>query len=706
MQVRLLLLLILCVTAGCGGGDKHLPSSNPPEYDQKKLYSSPSVTQPQSVLQPTKAAEPEQPPIELPSLEPGPNEKGQWKKVPVTPESLQLFKGVKNPCEALSKIVQGLGSTQLFAGADGQAFKKLLGTQAESIARSLDQQLFDNFKAQLGSNAADCPSPAPARKSSGLEEFFPPGRMVRTNGLSNGSFQLAQASAVPVPEDDYIETKSESTQEAPPGWVGRKTTSRTTRIGNKRKPAGNTRSIVVILGGKVLKCPTPDGVVAGDFEYAVVVDQTIVESGFTRMVHIGLRASAALKGQVGDDAKVQYVEGDLSTVAERNGTDVPTSLRRRRSQFRFTLSRDEFHPGFPTNITPISGTSWDIEGATQQEDGFASSAAGAVMFWGGQTYVEAQEEWHKPNACVEIVFTPATKTHKLGPNESVPVKTELRTKKEQALVLAKFTEATERPMKGNGHVSPREAESQLGAPATFTYKAPGNRVKHSGFFVGAVSRAGVAAAKDGEWEVVMDATYVLEFQSRIVSTGKVDPAQSQASAVIPLVNSEEVSPSGETKYIGQGMIGYQTGPLPNWNACDPLVEGKGTVPIRVFQAFIHIEEPPGESSVSSGGSAKIELLYGILGMSQETSTGMHYMLNFKCVPNQPMLDPFWSPRYISGRGEVSTDPMKMFLLKDWTYVGRDGVVATKTLRSTCGGMCDQEVATFTLKERGSSSLHP
>ena len=84
-------------------------------------------------------------------------------------------------------------------------------------------------------------------------------------------------------------------------------------------------------------------------------------------------------------------------------------------------------------------------------------------------------------------------------------------------------------------------------------------------------------------------------------------------------------------------------------------------------------------------------------MSQETSTGWHYLRERKCELNEPLLNPFWSPRYVSGRGEVSTDPMKMFLLKDWTYVGRDGVVATKTLRSTCGGMCDEEVATFTLK---------
>jgi hypothetical protein len=54
---------------------------------------------------------------------------------------------------------------------------------------------------------------------------------------------------------------------------------------------------------------------------------------------------------------------------------------------------------------------------------------------------------------------------------------------------------------------------------------------------------------------------------------------------------------------------------------------------------------------------------------------------------------------LSGRGEVSADPMKMFLVKDWTYVGQDGVVATKTLKSTCGGMCDYEESVFTLKEQ-------
>jgi hypothetical protein len=78
--------------------------------------------------------------------------------------------------------------------------------------------------------------------------------------------------------------------------------------------------------------------------------------------------------------------------------------------------------------------------------------------------------------------------------------------------------------------------------------------------------------------------------------------------------------------------------------------------------IIHVEGPPSESNaLLQGGSAKIELLYGILGVSQNTSTGMPFMLNFKCVLNEPNLAPFESPRYISGRAEVSSDLWKCFL---------------------------------------------
>lgn len=77
---------------------------------------------------------------------------------------------------------------------------------------------------------------------------------------------------------------------------------------------------------------------------------------------------------------------------------------------------------------------------------------------------------------------------------------------------------------------------------------------------------------------------------------------------------------------------------------------------------------------------------------------MPFILKYERVPDHPELSPFWTPMFVNGRGEASMDPMVMFLLNDWTYVGWNDVVATKTLKSTCGGPCDQEVSDFTVKE--------
>lgn len=191
---------------------------------------------------------------------------------------------------------------------------------------------------------------------------------------------------------------------------------------------------------------------------------------------------------------------------------------------------------------------------------------------------------------------------------------------------------------------------------------------------------------------------ILEFRSTVEASDRTspDPGQSEATARISLHSPEEVESDTARKYTGEGLVTYKTGPPQNWNACMPLVRGEGTVGLRIFQAFVRQEEPE-NSKAGSGLPPRIELLYGILGTSKETSTGMHAMVNYKCVPNRPELSPFWTSMFISGRGEVSTDPMVMFLLKDWAYVGQNGVVATKTLRSRCGGQCDQEVSVFTLR---------
>jgi len=342
----LIVISIAFISFSCGSGDKYLSSSNPPEYDPKKDYTSQRSPVPQPATEPARSAVSEEPPIALPSLEPGPDEKGEWRKVPMKPQSLQQLKDAKTVCDALSQLVQGLGSAQLFAGAEGATLKKSLGLQAESMAQMLDEQLAESMKQALGPGAANCPTPgAKSRKTSSFKDLAQPARIVLTHSLSSHPLLLVQAVPPQGSDDGYTTTTTKQKQDAPPGWIDGKTTYRTIRVGNKPETAGNRSSHVLVLGGKVITCPTPEGVVAGDFEYAFMLDGTIADRGITRAIHIGLHASATLKEQVDDDAAVQYIEGDPTTVAERGGTDVQSSVRRRRSQFRLVPSRDESYPG-------------------------------------------------------------------------------------------------------------------------------------------------------------------------------------------------------------------------------------------------------------------------------------------------------------------------------------------------------------------------
>jgi hypothetical protein len=442
-----------------------------------------------------------------------------------------VAQGSQEHLRGVDEDVQGLGSAQLFAGKDGQLLKQSLGSQAESVARSLDQQLFETFKQQLGSGAADCLSPVPARKIS-LDDTLQFPRLVLGSGPSAGSFQLAQSTVPGGERDGYRVTKGSANIDIPSDSAGRKSREWRIEEGSTLNTAGNRTHFTLINGGYAKKCPTADSIVEGDYEFSLVVHKTINDSGTVRTMYNARRVHATLKGQMGDDAKLQYVDLDATLGIGRGGTDRPTLFSRQRQHVRFVPDRRA--AGLPSKFSNWSVTEWNSELIGGTESDSMSTLLLAVTVFSGPMYLDAEVAWSHENTCVEVTFMPVTKTHKLGSNEPVPVKTELRTKKEQAVVPAKFKEAKERPREGNGNVSPRQTESQPGAPSTFTYKAPATRVRHSGSRVGAISRAGVA---EGEWEVA-EGAYVLEFQSRIVSSEITEPVESVAAGKVVLTTVE------------------------------------------------------------------------------------------------------------------------------------------------------------------------
>ena len=261
--------------------------------------------------------------------------------------------------------------------------------------------------------------------------------------------------------------------------------------------AGDKATIKVKIMKKnravVNRCPSASGVVPGDASIYEELGYSVTAPGTNSSAGIFVHDQAKTEAQTDEEGFVKEIKMEI-TAADLDGE---TGQALRQASGKAVKKRD----------MPVVCSGCD------QRVAEAAKRLAKMVSW---NYYNAEQKWRKPSfkadACVEIIFTPPTKTKKFVPSESTPVKTELRTKKEQAIVPAKFKEARELPRERNGTVSPSEVQSQPGAPATFTYHAPPTSVRHSGFWVGAVSRAGT---KDGEWELAEGLS--LRFSQRIMA---------------------------------------------------------------------------------------------------------------------------------------------------------------------------------------------
>jgi hypothetical protein len=681
-------------STSCSGGDKHLPSSNPPEYDPMKAAIT-TVAPPSAPATVAKPTELERLRSKLDSLEMSAKEKGEGKKIPFDPSLLQLFKGATNPCEALSRLAPGLGSTQLFAGQEGAALKNALGPDADGIARRMDEQVVENLKRSLGPEGADCPISVRPRMSSRLIDRSQSLRLVLAHtSPAQQPLLLAQNTMPDTSWRDYdVNDPPMRVQDAPPGWVGYTQTDAMTRIGKPPRTEGIYESYEMVIAPKAKQCPHlegPDlnGIVDGTFEWSFVMSRRANGQAVLYRRHI----AATLKGDVNDEAKIKHVDFDVTVTLQHIGTELASYSQSYGSRGQFTLDQ---RTGLPDELRVITVSGFS-EGEAQIKDAqLLGTLTALVAFFSGQAYSSAQEHWNHLNHCVEMVLNPATKTQRFVPNKSYQVKTELRTKKEQAVVPAKFKEAKERPREGNGNVTPRENKSEVNRAATFTYQAPATKVQHSGFRLTAVSRAGVAEAKEGEWELA-PSSYVLEFKSHIVQepldvlsswglTVSANGFDAQVEARVPLQHTDDRG------WVGQGVMQYITRTTTHPTLCEIRIQGAGTTTFHVNGGSISLDTDPfavkliilpGQTeemaevhceSTTARGSEKIrELLatQGVQGANAHSSTKSG---GWRAAFNITRFTTFiWTP----GR--------QGYEIGSWTPVLDSDVVAKKAMRVDCG----------------------
>ena len=485
----------------------------------------------------------------------------------------------------------------------------------------------------------------------------------------------------------YDVEKSQSVQNAPAGYVGRKTTDREHRVGYAEDTLGNESTSSITFGGFAKRCPTSEGVVDGNFEFTLVSDEVNTnDDGEIQRTHYRQSLVVTLEGHVLDDAKLDSIEitGGQFT-RERSGTNMQTE------NTRSAVPNLTFRPG------PSGEPDWAA--MRRMVEATAEIATAAIVPMAGAIYKDAELVWNKPDPpqCAEFSFDPPTETLSMRANQSAEVRTELRPKAGGGAVGGAQLQAN--ALQGIGTLRPHEGRTQDDMPFTFTYTASANPKAGHGFDVAARSRAGVAL---GKWVITEGQNYDLEFESTIISRDIIESVRSHATARIRLTGANGTSRlSGEERrlYNGAGKITYTTTPLPERDPCDPLVQGQGTTDLTVVDAHIDVTEQRDANGAPIGGQVQIEMPYGVtFSFGGGETINQPLEVDFRCFvrPERAQPHAFWVPAFVSGRDE---DGQTNLLSKDgWTYVGRDGVVATKTLRSSCGGVCDEEVTKLTLRE--------
>jgi hypothetical protein len=222
----------------------------------------------------------------------------------------------------------------------------------------------------------------------------------------------AQNSAMGTSAPGYEVARSQSVQDAPPGSVGRKTTDREHRVGKTDETRGQEVTYVFTIGGFAHRCPNADGIVDGEFEYTLTYDAVTMVDGEPQRTYKARRLYARLKGQVGDDAKLDHVDLDGTYTTEDNDAGVAPRSTGHAVHTTFRL----------TNGEPDWGALRSVVEATGE-----ISVAAAVLLV-SPVYMAAQNEWGKLNECVELSFDPPSDTRSLGPNESAQVRVGLQTK--------------------------------------------------------------------------------------------------------------------------------------------------------------------------------------------------------------------------------------------------------------------------------------
>jgi len=411
--------------------------------------------------------------------------------------------------------------------------------------------------------------------------------------------------------------------------VGETITIDKTATGNTPDTNGSSGTGHLVIEALVKVCPTADGVVAGTGRFVFVRDTVRATGGGIAKVHSETSSSVTFEGRTDENAKLAgdvKVEADYSQAQSGSFQDASGRSTPLQSTSGGNHVSTTFTPGSGQNPTPTLGDfKYDV---SQPYLSTAFGLAVALEWYAGLYYPSAQALWSRDNRCVEFHFDPPTKTVKLAPGEQAKVNTELTAKSDGRRLDAKFQASG----LSGGSVDPTSGKLDGGMPIPITLTAPQQKVKSTGFGIGAVSVAGVGAA---EWWTKSSAKFDLKWEE----TGNMDTpnyAKGTATALLGPTTIELDDANGAPNtWTSQAMTPQIAGSA----QLDPAVQSAGCqlgtdiqkppVTIQIYrqndQAQVTIMFPPGGTNAPgfplvTCPSGSISLPHAIFGGTWNAAT--------------------------------------------------------------------------------------
>jgi hypothetical protein len=706
MSARLIVLLSAALlTAACGSGDKHLPSSNPPEYDPKKVYSSTSSppTQPTPQLaKPEPRATPPPPPMDPDALRQALETADRTRAILEKTASLDSKRQIHTILEMLMMGEQAPAELR-------PAFRESFDARKAQIHQAFDKQYERLQQALDGESKLPAVHP-PVRKSDGSEPFSlyrvnttarPPwihllqghgGITVSLEPDCCGAWRIATIPSSAFDGDGFnVEIKSGGRYWPDNDHVGEGDAITTTT----KVVAGDKGSIKVKIvkknRGVVRRCPSASGIVPGAASIYEEMGYHVATPATNRSAGIFVHDQAKTEAQTDQEGLVQEIKMDI-TAADLDGE---TGQVLRQTSGTAVKKRG----------SPVSCSVCD------QRTTEAAKRLGDLISW---NYYQAEQKWNNPptkaDACVRIHFTPATKTVTVAPGKSRKVKAELRT-----VTGEERTEGRLFEVQGlrDGKATPTEAKTTPEEPAVFTFTAPQKKCSKSdapGFRVSnSSSRAGRAGLE--EWEITCE--YVLKFKSHIVQEpwNFMNPVfgmqmssngfDAHVEATVPLQYTEDRG------WVGEGEMQYNTRTTTQQAQCEIRVQGAGKTTFQVKEGSISSDPEP--------FAVNLTILPGRSGETTETictsANTPRKLKELLELQGSQVGDAHsvgkaggWSSAFSFTRYKTFNRTKGGYEIGGWTPGQDSDVIAKKTVRVNCsiGIQTCQEETELTLKSTNAS----